>query len=63
MNFHRVSLEICANARGVVVVVDVLRAFSTSAYAFAAGARDITLVSTVEEAFDWQSKIPKSLIM
>lgn len=37
-------------ARGVVVVIDVMRAFTTAAYAFAAGAVEIDLVSTVEEA-------------
>jgi 2-phosphosulfolactate phosphatase len=34
-----------------VVVVDVLRAFTTSAYAFDRGADEIILVSTVNEAF------------
>jgi 2-phosphosulfolactate phosphatase len=33
------------------VVIDVMRAFTTAAYAFAAGADEIDLVSTVEEAF------------
>lgn len=37
-------------ARGVVVVVDVMRAFTTAAYAFDAGLVEIDLVSTVEEA-------------
>jgi len=37
-------------AAGVVVVVDVLRAFTTAAYAFAAGLTEIELVATVEEA-------------
>jgi 2-phosphosulfolactate phosphatase len=37
-------------ARGVVVVIDVMRAFTTAAYAFAAGATEIALVATVEEA-------------
>src|SRR5688572_17273733 len=35
---------------GVVVAVDVLRAFTTAAYAFAAGAASIWLVAGVEEA-------------
>ena len=35
---------------GAVVVVDVIRAFSTAAYAFGAGAAEIFLVDTVEEA-------------
>ena len=38
-------------AEGVVVVIDVLRAFTTAAYAFNAGITEIELVSTAEEAF------------
>jgi 2-phosphosulfolactate phosphatase len=38
-------------ATGVVVVIDVMRAFTTAAYAFAAGIHEIELVATVEEAF------------
>jgi 2-phosphosulfolactate phosphatase len=37
-------------AEGVVVVVDVFRAFTTAAYAFAAGITEVELVATVEEA-------------
>jgi 2-phosphosulfolactate phosphatase len=37
-------------ATGDVVILDVLRAFTTAAYAFAAGLEEIELVSTVEEA-------------
>lgn len=63
MEYHRVSLDNCSNARGIVVVIDVLRAFTTAAYAFAAGAEDITIVSTIEEASDWQKKLPGSLLI
>jgi 2-phosphosulfolactate phosphatase len=35
---------------GAVVAVDVIRAFTTAAYAFAAGAREIWLVAEVDEA-------------
>jgi 2-phosphosulfolactate phosphatase len=36
--------------RGAVVAVDVIRAFTTAAYAFAAGAREIFLVESVADA-------------
>ncbi|GAP13099.1 phosphosulfolactate phosphohydrolase [Longilinea arvoryzae] len=57
------SLEGCAAADGVVVVIDVLRAFSTAAFALAAGAARLILVSSVEEALDLRSRIPDSLAM
>lgn len=39
-------------ATGVVVVIDVLRAFTTAAYAFGAGIAEIELVATSEDAFE-----------
>ncbi len=39
-----------ADVTGAVVAVDVIRAFTTAAYAFAAGARHIYLVDSVAEA-------------
>lgn len=50
-------------AGGAVVVVDVIRAFSTAAYAVAAGAVEIYLVSTVEEALDFKAANPGVLAM
>jgi 2-phosphosulfolactate phosphatase len=50
------SLQTCHKAEGVVVVVDVLRAFTTTAYAFDRGAKEIILVSTIEEAFELREK-------
>lgn len=38
-------------ARGLAIVIDVIRAFSVAAYAFAGGAATLCLVRTVEEAF------------
>jgi 2-phosphosulfolactate phosphatase len=49
--------------RGVVVVVDVLRAFTTAAYAFASGASAIWLVGTVEEALELSRELPDALTM
>jgi 2-phosphosulfolactate phosphatase len=63
MNFHRTSLESCENATGLVVVIDVLRAFSTAAYAFYHGVLDIRIVSTIEEAMGLQEKYPGFLLM
>jgi 2-phosphosulfolactate phosphatase len=63
LNFRYTDLEDCHTARGVVVVIDVLRAFSTAAYAFSRGAREIFLVSTVDEALALKSAIPHSKAM
>ena len=46
---------------GVVVVIDVLRAFTTAAFAFAAGAREIVLVSTVDEALALRERLAGAL--
>lgn len=48
---------------GPVVVIDVLRAFSTAAYAFAAGVQDVIVVATVEEAFTLRQQMPEAMIM
>ena len=55
--------ETCADAAGAVVVIDVLRAFTTAAFAFAAGAREIVLVSTVAEALALRERFPGSYVM
>jgi 2-phosphosulfolactate phosphatase len=51
-----------AAARGVAVIIDVLRAFTVSAYALAAGADECLLVTSVEEALDLQRRIPESVV-
>src|SRR5258706_9006679 len=61
MKFHYTNLETCHEATGVVVVVDVIRAFTNAAFAFSRGALDIYPVSTVEEALQFKSKTPNSL--
>lgn len=45
----------------IVVVIDVLRSFTTAAYAFAAGARAIHPVETIVEALQLQSHFPGSV--
>src|SRR5262245_34215590 len=47
---HTVGVDGARDAEGVVVVIDVLRAFTVSAYALAGGARECLLVATVDEA-------------
>jgi 2-phosphosulfolactate phosphatase len=48
---------------GSVVVVDVIRAFTTAAYAFGAGAKEIFLVGTVDEALAFKAANPGVLAM
>ncbi len=47
---HATGIEGARHARGMVVVIDVLRAFTVSAYALAGGARECRLVRSVDEA-------------
>ncbi|MEP6638028.1 MAG: 2-phosphosulfolactate phosphatase [Chloroflexota bacterium] len=58
-----VSTAVAGGLDGAVVVVDVLRAFTTAAYAFAAGTRHIYLVAGVEEALAFKAAMPGSLAM
>ena len=60
---RKLTLEECDQAKGVTVVIDVLRAFSAEAYAFHQGAREIIAVSTVEEALLWKEREPSILVM
>ena len=46
-----------------VVVIDVLRAFTTQAYAFANGAKEIVPVSTIDEAFAFRRQHPSVLLL
>ncbi|HEU4338607.1 MAG TPA: 2-phosphosulfolactate phosphatase [Planctomycetota bacterium] len=64
MQIHRVEhLDGARSARGVAVVIDVLRAFTTAAGAFAAGARDLLLVDSVEAAFALKKRLPDAFLM
>lgn len=48
---------------GAVVVVDVIRAFTTAAYAFGAGAAHVYLVAGVDEALAFKATHPGSVAM
>jgi len=57
MIVHRESLLAgAADARGIVVVIDVLRAFSCSALMFHYGIRDLALVQTPPEALGFRER-------
>ena len=61
MKFHYTNLETCHTAIGLVVVIDVIRAFTNAAVAFSRGAKEIYPVSTVEEALKFKTETPNSL--
>jgi len=52
-----------AGVNGAVVVVDVIRAFTTAAYAFGSGAAEIYLVDAVEDALAFKSAHPGALAL
>ena len=63
IRLHRATLETCSRAKGTVVVIDVLRASTTACYAFLAGASEIVLASTVDQALALRARLPGALAM
>jgi len=63
VNIDIVGPERLEEVTGAVVVIDVLRAFTTAAHAFAAGASEILMVGSVEEAFALQRALPGARLM
>ena len=61
MKFNYTNLETCHEATGVVVVVDVIRAFTNAAFAFSRGAKEIYPVSKIREALQFKAQNPNSL--
>jgi 2-phosphosulfolactate phosphatase len=59
---HATGIDGARLARGTVVVIDVLRSFTVSAYALAGGANECLLVPTVAQALALHAKISGSLI-
>ena len=60
---HHATLDDCERVTGLAVVIDVVRAFTTAAFAFHAGANSISLVSGVEEALELRATMPGALVM
>src|SRR5579884_3174292 len=52
-----------AEARGIVIVIDVIRAFSVAGYAFAGGARGIWLVRIADEAIALRERDMTALLI
>jgi 2-phosphosulfolactate phosphatase len=63
MEVCRADLATAPEPVDAVVVIDVLRSFSTAAYAFAAGARDIYPVGEVAHALALRAELPNALTM
>jgi 2-phosphosulfolactate phosphatase len=59
---HETGIEGARRAQGTVVVIDVLRSFSVSAYALAGGARECLLVPTTAEARDLAAVTPGTVL-
>lgn len=59
---HATGIAGARQARGTVVVIDVLRAFTVSAYALAGGARECRLVATTPEARALAASTPGTVL-
>jgi 2-phosphosulfolactate phosphatase len=56
-------VEGARNARGLTVIIDVFRAFSTACYVIGNGAREILCVGEVETAFRLKEEDPDRILM
>ena len=63
MNIDKIRRDQCVLQEELIVVIDVIRAFTTAALAFLQGADKIILVSKVKEAFLLKKKYPHALLM
>jgi len=59
---HSTGIDGAREARGLAVVIDVLRSFTVSAYALAGGARECRLVTTTDEARALAAATPGAVI-
>jgi len=56
-------VEGAQKARGIAVVIDVFRAFTTSCYCFASGARSFLAVGSSERALSMREQYPETLLL
>lgn len=61
MKFQYANLDTCHEATEMVIVIDVIRAFTNAACVFFRGAKEIYPVSTVEEALQLKAECPDVL--
>ena len=59
---HATGIEGARSARGTVVVIDVLRSFTVSAFALAGGARECRLVTTTAQARALAASLPGAIL-
>jgi 2-phosphosulfolactate phosphatase len=59
---HATGIEGARHARGIAVVIDVIRSFTVSAFALTGGALECRLVTTTDEARALAATIPGALI-
>lgn len=63
MQIRRLTLDECNQAEGTVIVIDVIRAFTTAPIAFEQGVEKIIFVADSDEAFRLKHADPSLLIM
>lgn len=63
IKIKKVRLSECHRLDGLVIVIDVIRAFTTAAFAFSKGAKDMILMGEVEDAFQLHKEMPSSLLI
>ncbi|MET7732204.1 2-phosphosulfolactate phosphatase [Streptomyces sp. NPDC005402] len=63
MRSHFLGIQELTRAPAVAVVIDVLRAFTVAAYAFAGGAEKIVLASSEDEALELKARHPDWLAL
>ncbi|GAC1660454.1 MAG: 2-phosphosulfolactate phosphatase [Candidatus Dormibacteraceae bacterium] len=59
---HATGIDGARQARGIAIVIDVLRAFTVSAYAIAGGARECRLVIDTSQALALAKTIPGAIV-